>query len=425
MFKATYNNVMFNVQNLLREMWVRCCFYCFLALVPFVIGPALSGYIPGSFKEIVSTDALQKILTVMASSMLAVTTFSLSIMVQALQAAASTATPRASKLLMQDGAAQNVLGAFIGSFLFSIVGIVGLSAGFYHEGVVVILFVLTLAMILLVTVMLIQWIRKLAKLGRVSLTIKLIEDTLCEAINSYMSQGTTQTQILRMATTDLKRDFYSIFLSGIGYVQYIDYETLQEIAVEFDLDIYLSVMPGDFIDSTDSCLFVSKKVDEEGAQRLKKCIAINRERTFSQDPRYGFIVLTEVALRALSPGINDAGTAIDVIHTQVRVFEWWRDAQNREPLVESSEKNASRAHKATVYAKRVTVDDILEDMYLPLVDAAKPHLLVCRELRRNLQAIGKMCNRTDKPAAEKWLKHFESLCETCMSKEQLALMRKL
>ncbi len=55
-------------------------------------------------------------------------------------------------------------------------------------------------------------------------------------------------------------------------------------------------------------------------------------RTFEDDPRFGLIVLSEIADKALSPGVNDPGTAIDVIGTLVRLFTLWQSPPEKERL---------------------------------------------------------------------------------------------
>ncbi|MEJ1268514.1 DUF2254 family protein [Pantoea ananatis] len=76
---------------------------------------------------------MDNILNILASSMLAVTTFSLSTMVTAFGSATTHVTPRAMKLVVEDSTTQNVLATFIGSFLFSLVGIIALNMGAYGE----------------------------------------------------------------------------------------------------------------------------------------------------------------------------------------------------------------------------------------------------------------------------------------------------
>jgi uncharacterized membrane protein len=46
-------------------------------------------------------------------------------------------------------------------------------------------------------------------------------------------------------------------------------------------------------------------------------------RYFDEDPRFGLITLSEIASRALSPAVNDPGTAIQIISSYVRLFSLW------------------------------------------------------------------------------------------------------
>jgi uncharacterized membrane protein len=50
-------------------------------------------------------------------------------------------------------------------------------------------------------------------------------------------------------------------------------------------------------------------------------------RYFHEDPRFGLITLSEIASRALSPAVNDPGTAIQIISSHVRLFSLWAEKQ--------------------------------------------------------------------------------------------------
>ena len=60
--------------------------------------------------------------------------------------------------------------------------------------------------------------------------------------------------------------------------------------------------------------------DEDVHKAVAEAFTIGAERTFDQDPRFGLCVLAEIASRALSPAVNDPGTAIDVIGRAVRLL---------------------------------------------------------------------------------------------------------
>ena len=136
--------------QLTRTLWVRASLYALLAVVAALLSILVQRLLPGPLPVTIGADAVERILDILASSMLAVTTFSLSVMVAAYSAATANATPRATRLLMQDTTTQNVLGTFIGAFLFSLVGLIALSTEAYDENGRVVLFAVTLLVIVLI-----------------------------------------------------------------------------------------------------------------------------------------------------------------------------------------------------------------------------------------------------------------------------------
>ena len=112
-------------------MWVRVMLFSAtgvaLVLLAEWVGPCLP-YVP----EIeLAAGSVNSLLNIIASSMLAVTTFSMSIIVGAYGSATSSATPRATSLPAADRVAQNAVLVFIGSFLSSIVGVIPADARGY------------------------------------------------------------------------------------------------------------------------------------------------------------------------------------------------------------------------------------------------------------------------------------------------------
>ena len=143
-------------------MWFRASLYCGLAVLTALVGVVVKPVLPLGMAERFGADAVGNILSILATSMLAVTTFSLATMVSAFGAASQSATPRAANLLIEDNGAQGALATFIGAFLFSIAGLIALSTGIYGDGGRVVLFAATVAVIVLITVTLLRWIDKKA-----------------------------------------------------------------------------------------------------------------------------------------------------------------------------------------------------------------------------------------------------------------------
>ncbi len=62
------------------------------------------------------------------------------------------------------------------------------------------------------------------------------------------------------------------------------------------------------------------EIDEDLADRLRNCFDMSAVRSLDEDPVMGMRILGEIADRALSPGVNDPGTAIDIVSTTVAVY---------------------------------------------------------------------------------------------------------
>ncbi len=338
-----------------RRIWVRASLFSLAAVLTALIAIVVSPYIPQDLPTQIGSDAVDNILGIIASSMLTVTTFSLSTMVSAYSAATSNVTPRATKLIMEDSTTQNVLSTFIGSFLFSLVGIIALSTGLYGDRGRVVLFAVTLLVIVAIVVTLLRWIDHLSRLGRVTETTKRVEDAAAEAMRARR----TDPYLGGMPLLDRER-FASIarpiFASEIGYVQHVDTAALSDIAEKGPEHIVVLCIPGDFVDPASPIARVEGLDGDDVERTIRACFTIGDVRSFDQDPRFGAEVLAEIASRALSPGINDPGTAIDVIGRAVRLLAIWG-----EPIEEPG-----KVRFPNVSVPPIDVADLFDDLFAPI-----------------------------------------------------------
>ncbi len=168
--------------QLTRRLWVRAALIGLLGVCAAALATLAETLVPWEPRFDISAEAVNSILSIIASSMLTVTTFSLSVMTSAYSSATSNATPRATKLLIEDNMSQNVLSTFIGSFLFSIVGIVVLKIGAYGPQGRAVLFGVTIAVIALIVLSLLRWIDYLTQLGRVEKAAGRVETATRKAV---------------------------------------------------------------------------------------------------------------------------------------------------------------------------------------------------------------------------------------------------
>lgn len=343
--------------QLTHTLWIRATLICLLAVAAVFVAMFSEAYISDEFALKIGAGSVETILSILASSMLAVTTFSLTTMVSAYSAATSNVTPRATKLLVEDKTTQNVLATFIGSFLYALVGIIMLSTGMFNNQARVALFVMSIAVVVLIVVTLLRWIEHLTLFGQVGHTTDRVEQAarraMCErAENPYLG-----AHPLLDPANDIPANAVPVFVDAIGYVQHVDVEALSACAQEQGGNVYVGTLPGAFIDPSRAAVWVSG-IDEKVAQEtVDSAFTIDTDRSFTQDPRFGMSVLAEIASRALSSGMNDAGTAIDVIGRAVRVLETWSGA----PVQTEDDVRCPGVH-----VPAVRVDELFNDIFAPI-----------------------------------------------------------
>ena len=372
-------------RQLSHKLWIRAGLFCLIGVFTAFFALIIRRYIPADISQSVGADAVDAILQILASSMLAVTIFSLNTIVSAFAAASSSATPRATKLLLNDSTAQNALSTFLGSFLFSLVGIISLHMGIYGENGRVVLFLVTLIVILVIVVTLLQWIDYLSKLGRVGQTIDMVE----AAARSAMKDRIERPYLGGAQWTTQKPGAYALSCPTLGYIEHVDIDKLSKLAEQHDLQIWIEALPGAFNDGTSALAHFSREIDPELADKIRKAFTIGGERAFDQDPRYGLIVLSEIASRALSPAVNDPGTAIDVIGTSLRVLAPWVTRGDQRPEV----------LYPRVYVPALETKDLFEDIYSALARDAAGTLEVGIRLQKALASLAAMGNTQAKEQA--------------------------
>ena len=110
----------------------------------------------------------------------------------------------------------------------------------------------------------------------------------------------------------LETDIYALRVRETGYIQFIDPESMLILAREKDLVIRLRRKPGHFVrrDEVAALIWPAGRVDEELEQQIYRAFRIGHTRTPTQDIEYAVNQLVEMAVRAMSPAINDPFTAM-------------------------------------------------------------------------------------------------------------------
>ena len=349
------------LQRLLHKTWVRCALFSLAALVAVTLSKVLGPLIPEDIAFKLGSDSIGSLLNIIASSMLTVAVFSASTMVAAFSAVGSTATPRASQLLIEDSTIQNTLATFVGAFLYSVIALVGLNAQIYGGGGRLVLFGFTLLILLLVVIVLLRWLDYLSVLGRMGETVSRVETATTKA----MAQRLKKSFMGGQKQTENARGEHPLRAPATGFVQHVSMDILQKCAQRADATIHLHVQPGDFVEPSMVIATSTRPLDKEASKAASDAVLIGKARTFDHDPRFGLRVMGEIAARALSPAVNDPGTAIVVLATAVRTLIYWVDEQ-RAHEKSLQQDDARQPEFDRVSAPNLREAGMLTDVFDPL-----------------------------------------------------------
>ena len=311
--------------------------------------------------------------------MLVIATFSVASMVAAYSSASRSATPRSFPLILSDDLSQNALSAFVGSFIFSIVALISSKNGYYDKAGYFALFVVTLLVFAWVIVIFVRWVDAIARLGRLGNTIEKVEFAASRALAARHSDPLMGGKPLQGS----EPSGTAIHSEKVGYVQHIRMDTLQAYAEQHDTVIRVGTLPGGFAVPGRPLAWIGthdpgKDVDTD--ECIREAFKIGGDRVFDEDPRYGLVVLSEIAGRALSPAVNDPGTAIEIIGTFVRLFTEW--VAPVDGSSDAPEQNYDR-----IEVPELSIDDMFDDAFTSIARDGAGAVEVVVRLQKAFEAL--------------------------------------
>ena len=404
--------------NRVRErLWVKPLAMCVLSIAGAFIAKAADDTGLGKFVPEITPDSLETLLKVISASMLVIATFSVASMVAAYSSASSTATPRSFALVIADDVSQNALSTFIGAFIFSIVALIALMNSYYEKAGRFALFALTIVVFAIVIITFVRWVDNIARLGRLGGTIDKVEAATASAFKRRR-RAPTLGGVAAVSRRDVGQP---IFGNTIGYVQRVDVAALQTCAEKLQIRVALVALPGAFAAPGRPLAYVtadSGDLSDVDITPIGKTFRIGDARIFDDDPRFGLIVLSEIASRALSPAVNDPGTAIDVIGTLVRLFALWS-----EPVDEADMQN-SKCDRVEV--PEIAMGDMFDDAFTGIARDGAGTIEVMARLQKAFESLVFMGDVAMRESAKRHARLALARAENKLElPEDLEIVRKL
>ncbi len=340
-------------------------------------------------------EGARAILATVAGSMVTVAATAFSITIVALQLASSNFGPRLLRNFMKDTGNQIVLGTFIATFIYCLLVLRTIygeeSNSFIPQLSVTVGVILAIASI----GVLIYFIHHASTIIQVSHVMDKVSEDLTEAIKCFfpdsMGQSCPSGEDWQRIPDNFQAFAYPVKATQRGYLQMIDHETLFKLTDQPNLVFKLQSHPGDFVIPGDELIWVypCDRLNKKLTEQIQQVFTIGKERSEKQDIVFPMQELVEIALRALSPAVNDPFTAIRCIdHLSAGLVE----------LCQREVPTACRydsQRRLRIIAQPICFDTLVQVAFDQIRHYGCSDVEVSIRL---IQAIARVIARTDNPA---------------------------
>lgn len=266
-----------------------------------------------------TAEGARIVLSVVAGSLVTVTGVVFSVTIVAVQLASSQYTPRVLRNFSSDRGNQVVLGIFIGTFTYALLVQRTVGNPFNSDDSFVPAISVTIAIVLsLVSVgALIYFINHIAQSIRASVIIARVTDDVVELVDVLFPEQIGKAESAAELVEEVPAHPPQYVLSKkSGYLQGIDEEELFEVECKAKVVIRMEQPMGGFIIVGEplAAVWVDRAEDFQAVEKkVRSTFVVGHHWTLGQDLERGLIELTDIAVRALSPSLNDPTTAMQCV----------------------------------------------------------------------------------------------------------------
>jgi len=275
------------------------------------------------FILVVGAEGARGVLGTIAGSIITVTGVVFSITIVVLQLASSQFSPRVLRSFTADRSTQLVLGVFIGTFTYALLVLRTVRSEFSDYTRFVPALSVNVAVLLALVSMgfLIYFIDHIARSIQAETIIARVTGDALEVVDRLFPEPLGAPAEVDEAAYLEAAPIAVVYANASGYLQSVDPDSIMRHAVNYDLVLRLERRIGSFVVAGDALISIigGNPVDLP-FDSLRNTVTLGAERTPEQDVERGLIELTDIAVRALSPGINDPTTATVCIDRLTEIF---------------------------------------------------------------------------------------------------------
>lgn len=304
-----------------RSIWLYPVIYSFMAIVMAFLVILIDSKLVFDFNPylpsilLTTPDLAKSVLSIIAGAFITIMTFTFSTTMVVLTMYTSQFSPRVVENFLSEKSTMKSFGIFVSGFIYTIISLLFirdvLSEFKILAGTIGVIYIIA---------GIINFIIYINNVGTYIQASNLIDRLYDKAFQDIEEYTDSIENYVTVDQAKIKAVELQLFVNspGNGYIQEIDYSWLHQIAIETKTILVMDRMAGQFL--TDQSPVVGiyydqrSELHEHMEDEINEAIMVGDRRTEIQDFNFSIQKMVEVALKALSPGINDPNTAITCIH---------------------------------------------------------------------------------------------------------------
>jgi len=325
-------------------------------------------------------SVLQKILGIIITSSISVTSVIFSITVLTLSMASNQLGPRLLPNFIRQGKTQFVIAIFISIYVYCLLLL--MISSIENQNQYILSFLVGIALGIFSFLVLIYFIHFVCNIIQIENFLDYLSFKIKQGLQRNFTDEKIKDELATQKTTSSLTRARDIFSKQEGYIQVIQYDRLLTVTNKHQCIIQVIKRPGHYLTKGVEIAKISNRhADIDALQSdINQCFIVGKQRTDIQDVEYGFEQIVEIAIRALSPGINNAYTAICCISHLASL------------LTMLSHKNIPPGYikgegDAIVYFEQFSYEGIINTALDQLRQSAAPHCDVTIALLKMLKQV--------------------------------------
>jgi uncharacterized membrane protein len=267
-------------------------------------------------------EGASSLLGAIAGSMITIAGVVFSMTLVALSLASSQLGPRLLRNFMRDTTTQTVLGTFVATFLYCLLVLRTIRRAEQIAFVPHLSVTLGVLLAVVSVGVLIYFIHHVSVSIQANEIVARVGTELIEGIERLFPENIGRgAPLISTETPDagfldmFAREARPVGSARDGYLQFVDGDALMALAMQEDVVIRLERRPGHYVVATRPLVLVwpGIRITDQLADRVNSAFALGNQRTSGQDIEFAVNQLVEIAIRALSPGVNDPFTAMTCV----------------------------------------------------------------------------------------------------------------